>query len=653
MVEIYSRFEKESIDKLIYKIRRNSLDKTKVIIELDEDLFILNTRARCYINSQIFSILDYYKIPKEIRKEFIYDDVYTKSVSANYMNKCLNILSEINFDNKHLLLPHILADIKSSFVNISIIVNGIVSADHNMLEYARLYRKDQRFRDIFEKNVFELTDDPWTIKRKSDAVINLFKNQELILEPITEFLKYGIKVNSDQILMFFCYSMAPNYLDVHEVLPPLATAVIDGVKREYPQLVFDMISRLAIYCTKSNVKDTGVQSKLFSINMFSTKINMTDTRSTLEDCHSHIYLKIDITNEKDLRFFSGKYYYDNVKHVRLGVITKDRKDLIGKTLHIRTFAGCYGEVVCKECYGVNWEYVADTEFYKGNLHIYILQEFNRIMQQVISLKHHSVAILKPLNIGYNGVSYEIMHFIETHPELILRLEFNKLVINPEADVRWEPVRVIKDTDTKKAKKSRKDIKVKEKLFLNGIEFETTQKMKKISDYEYEIVIPNDSPLLKAQDLQDAIAKHSTKSGDFDKEAMKKLDLSGQVGHIFNYLKTKIKLSHVVYYEGIMHALIKDANDLTSRLTENTTLIEYTHANQILTKPERTSSISNILPHGYFKNTMNTVKLNDSPSESDILYSSLGPRTMATKNINKELNRSLMANTDNLYSKKQI
>lgn len=646
-ISVYSRFKKETMDHLVKSIRRQPLDKTKVAMILERDIIILTTRPRALINAHIFNLLQHYKIPLEYRKDFIFNGTYNKGESEKYMEKCFEIIKTVDFPHKNIYMSHILADIKSVFIILSIIVNGVVTCDHSIYDYSLCYDENPEFRKIFTEKVFEQDDDPWTIQRKADAVIDKFKKGEIQLNPLTSFLRYGVKANASQMLMFFCYSLAPNYADVHEVLPPLGVGIVNGIKDPYHLHTFDMISRLSIITGKNEVKETGLQSKRLAMNQVDTKLAIADTREMIDDCHTFIYFKATINDKKDLQFFKFKYIYDPIKHQRIDVIMPNRTDLIGKTVHIRTFAGCFGEVVCKECFGINWEMVADTEFYKGNFHLYALEEFNRKMQTVISIKHHSVAILKKIPCKFNGVEYDnITDFIEQEPYFD-KLAFDKIKVNKKFKVEFHPAYIKKEENLNKSRKKRLDTKVREELFIDGKKFETTQKLRKIDDYTYQIVIPNDSPLLQAQDLKMAINKHSSKNGDFEYNKMKGKTLSEQVTMIYEYLRKKIKLNHFIYYEAIIHALTRDADDPAKRISCDTTTILFTHADHALTKPERSSSVSNILPHGYINKILNEPKLNSTPTEADILYAGLGGRKIVNKNITKKLNASVVFNAPNI------
>lgn len=655
--QIYDRSKKEDIDRLTYIIRRQPLDNQKVYMDLGDGLYIHTTRARCYLNAQIFTILDEYSIPKN-RKQLIFNRGVYKSDMKDYIETVLDTLIDMDFPHKNILLTHVLADIKCSFASLSFLCNGVVSVDHSLLDYSEAYEKVPEFKKIFDEPVFSKHDNPWVIQQKADNVINKFKDGSINIEPLTDFLKFGVKVKPDQILMFMCYAMAPNFLNPKEVLPPLGVGIIDGVRKLWDLYVLDMISRLATITMKADVKETGLQSKRLSIVLSNTKLNRADTRETLDDCHAKFYFKTKIKNEKDLEHFSWKHIYDPNTHQKIGYVNKKDKSLIGKEVYLRTFMLCLGDIVCKECYGYTWNYVVDTELYKGNFLVYTLQIFNKKMQSVISIKHHSVAILKALMVWYGSdKARDILNVLE-NDDIIIDMDFDKIKINPKYKVEFIPEKIIiKEEPIRKPKKTkenapkkkkrkrprRTETRIKEQLWINGIEFKTEQKITKIDEYTYKLVIPNDSVLSQAYDLNTLVNGHSTAKGDFNPSDLNDKTLEEQVHIIYEYVKTKVKLDHFIHYEALIHALVKDANDPSSRLNEDTKLLLFTHANHALTQPERTKELSTILPHGFMGRIMSGILTNFAPSEMDILYAGLKPRQILNRNIFSEYNRIIENN----------
>ena len=633
--KIYSRFNKRDIDTLVRDLRRKPLDKTHLYIYLGNDLYLESTRGRCYLNALIFTVLDDYKIPVEYHKDFIYDRGMLKGDVKNYMKHCLETLLGIGFEAKNVMLSHILADIKSTFGFISIVCNGIVTADHSVYDYAKMYELNETFRKIFTEPVFKPSDTPWDCRRATDRLIELFKSKTIDLPPLTDFLRYGVKVSPEQIMFFFCYDIAPNFLNMREALRPMGIGVINGISNIWSIFVLDNISRLAIIMGKVDVKVTGVQSKRFSVCLADTKLNAADTRYIIDDCGNHDYIRFKIEKPSDLSFFKYKWFYDPATNKKLGWINETRTDLIGQEVNIRSFMLCRSETVCKECYGYNWEMVADTPLYKGNFSLYVLQEFNKKMQKVISVKHHCGWVYTDMWVDYNG-DHRTMDDLIKNSDLFVEVDYNIVRVNPKYSYEFIPFKVVED------KKGKKTSFVKEKLFIDGKEFVTSQTLKPNGDHSFIYTVPNNSVLLQAESLSVAINKHSsinkaTGKADFDSSLLKDKDLSEQAKLMFLYERTKVDMNHFIYYEALIHALIRDADNPNKRPDFDTKNLMLMHADHALTKPERNNNISTILPHGYINGIFNTINAQAVPNEMDILYQNLTDRQILKKNLFSDFN----------------
>ena len=638
-MKIYDRKIKEDIFKLIRDLRRHPLDKEHLFIKLEDNMYFKGPRARCYLNAMIFSVLDNYSIPLDVRDQIVFRGSVLKGHTTKYMNNILNLLLKTNFPFKEILLSHVLADIKMCFGYISIVCTGVVSVNHSIYDYAKLYQTNEHFRKIFTEPVFLPTDTPWDIRRRTDNLIELFKNKTIDLPPLTDFLRYGVKVSPEQIMMFFCYDIAPNFLRMKEALRPLGVGIINGITEVWPMFVLDNISRLAIIMGKTDVKVTGVQSKHFGTVLHQTKLNETITRKITDDCGNKDYIKFTINDEKDLKFFRFKYYYDPNTHKNLGYVDLDRHDLIGKELHIRSFILCKSLNVCKECYGYNWEMVADTPLYKGNFSLYVLQEFNKKMQRVISVKHHSGWVYTDMPVEYDGKK-TTMDWLIKNTDLFTKVDYDTVFVNPKYSYEFIPFYSAEDSN-KKGKK----IYVKEKVIIDGKELITDQMLRSNGENSFIYIVPNNSVLLQAKGLETAINKHSsinkvTGKPDLDLSKLRGKPISEQAKMLFEYEKSKVKMDHFIYYEALIHSLIRDADDMANKPTVETKNLTLAHADHAMTKPERTDNISTILPHGYFSKIFSTINTRYVPNEMDILYQNLTDRKILKKNIFADFNEAL-------------
>lgn len=628
-IKIYDYKNKSHIDRLVHYVRRHPLDfETKIYGDLGNDVYIHSTPVRVLLNSYIANVLDEYGVSAAGKRKLIFTSDYSKGKPSKYMNLVLDTIIEEHIKDEEIFLSHVLADIKSCFTLITIIVNGVVSKDHSLLDYLEAYEHVPEFREIFTNPPAKPSDHPWHQEKVLNSKMKEFEAGKIIVHPATDFFKSKTKLNVDQFKMCMQYGPIPYWERMTEVRGSIMCGILNGIESDWELYALDQISRLAIITGKNDVKVTGTQSKRTSIVLCDTKLNRADTRETIEDCHNKDYYVVYCFAEKDLSFFRYKNFYDPETHTKLGYVDKDRTDLIGKKVYIRTFATCKGDVICKECYGYNWRFACDTKLFKGNINVDVLQALNALLQQVISIKHHAAAKLKRVRLQWGDIDMDFAEFIDTSG-VFSEWNFDQFTVAEGHTVVFD-LQIVYD---KRNKPHQHTV-----MYIDGKEFITGQKIFKVNDRTFKMVIPNDSVISKADELRVAINAHSNEGGDFDDSFLKSgATVAEQMQYILDYLRRKINLDHFIYYEALAHALVKDADDLSSRLSEETTRLVFTHADHALQRPERSKKISTKLPHGYINNVLNSVSMASEPDETDILYQNIGDRKIRNKNVASEFN----------------
>lgn len=629
-IKIYNYKTKSHIDKLVHYVRRHPLDfETKIYGDLGDDVYIHSTPVRVLLNCYIANVLDEYGVSANGKRKLVFTSDYSKGKPGKYMNLVLETVMNEHIKNEEIFLSHVLADVKSCFTLITIIVNGVVSKDHSLLDYLEAYEHVPEFREIFTDPPAKPSDHPWHQEKVLNAKMKEFESGKIIVHPATDFFKSKTKLNVDQFKMIMQYGPIPYWERMTEVHGSILCGILDGIEDARELFALDQISRLAIITGKNDVKVTGTQSKRTSIVLCDTKLNRADTREMIDDCHNKDYYVVPCMTEKDLTFFRYKNYYDPETNVKLGYVDKNRTDLIGKKLYIRTFSSCKGDVICKECYGYNWRFACDTKLYKGNINVDVLQALNALLQQVISIKHHAAAKLKRVRLQWGEVDMDFADFVDTSG-VFSSWDFDKFTVADGHEVVF-------DHQILYGKRNKPHHHTT--MYIDGKEFITGQKIYKVDDRTFRMVIPNDSVISKADELRVAINAHSNSGGDFDDSFLKSgATVAEQMQYIVDYLRRKINLDHFIYYEALAHALVKDADDLSSRINEETTRLVFTHADHALQKPERSKKISTKLPYGYINKALNSVSMASDPDEIDILYQNIGDRKIRNKNVASEFNK---------------
>lgn len=185
--------------------------------------------------------------------------------------------------------------------------------------------------------------------------------------------------------------------------------------------------RTAQIIAKMNVGSSGHFARLLGLNNRDT-ILYPDSRYV---CDSVNTIRIEIKNEKMLKWYNNRYYRFDPKGMEYKINSKKDKHLIGKTIYLRSPMTCAsharGEGICYRCYG-------DLAYTNCNINIGQLAAellSSALTQRLLSAKHlleAAVMALKWVDIFGNffEVNYNIINLIEDYD-----YKGYKLIINPD------------------------------------------------------------------------------------------------------------------------------------------------------------------------------------------------------------------------------
>lgn len=384
---IFHYKSKEHIDYLVREMRNKPLDDQQIVGYLGSGIYIKDTRNRVFVNCKIFEILDVYKAPldSEFRKKFIFCGDYAKGKPIKYMDKICWELWHSKLEHKEVFMSHILADIKSVFYLVSIIMNGVIGMDHSWYDYVDAYRKIPDFKRLVEGELINSSMSPYEINDICNDITSEFENN-IVIHPLTDFYTAGVKVNKQQIQSMFCYGLIPNPLIKNMIKCdyPIVGGTLNGYQRRTDQYLADRLGRLNQVYSKAEIKAPGLLTKRLLISASIVRLNKPDTRETLDDCNSSEFINIKINDLKDLKMFRYKNFYNSKNQIEY--IDIDRTDLIGKEVKLITFMLCEGEdVICSKCFGYNHKFLEDNEVQKNNVVTFVAAKIAAVLQGVISL----------------------------------------------------------------------------------------------------------------------------------------------------------------------------------------------------------------------------------------------------------------------------
>lgn len=642
-MKTYNYLLKDDILDIIKQLRKENgiNEKARMFLDNKEDYYIEDTLPFCLVNALIFNILDTFKI-YEKREVFIFYESFCDNGSYKYMSKIKDhMLLEREFKDKEILMVHILTQIKDAFFILSTVLDRIVYLDHSLDDYLDAFDDSNEFSKVlYEPDLDPENMDPYTLRDNLNKIPDKFL-KEIHINPITRLMKSGVKVNRNQILQNFIWGLVPDKLHPDRMEDVF---VMEGCFSSYmnrDSLFIDgNIGRTAIINSKLETKETGALSKITGSILMNAVLNAPMTREVIHDCGTKRHRTITIKSEKDLKFNRFAYYlkpdgtYD--------FIDINRKDLIGKTLKVRSMTLCEGEHVCEMCFGHLHKFNQDTEVTKVNFGLLILVTLAAILQGVISIKHSISGNLQDIYVIYNGERLHLRDFIKKYAgDLIIKMGYNKIHFNS------------KDRDMRLVlSKDRKSYQ----LFIDGKEvilensFIIEDLGNNDNDLTVKIVLPNQSVLTRADDLQRALKEHSS-APEFASGWDKDMSIDDKIEYIIKFLEKYINFDHKNYAEGIAYCMIRDSEDHSKRPTADSKDIHFIKVQDVIRNPKCSDNLASTIPYGDVQKQLMTIKnpnsLKSPASDYDILYmvKEKSKETSPYFKINKMLDGFFTDNTE--------
>lgn len=656
-MELYDRRDLNRMRVLEKYFSEHPLDDKKIVVKLEKNIYLRGTVGRCILNTYLFEVFTDFNIPDEYKRQMIYRDNYFKGKFDAYMNSCIDIIKD-KLDNAPVMLGHLLGDMFSCFHRLAVVANDTLSMDHSLIGYVKAYKNNKDFRELFDNPVIKKIDDPYTVEEKYDYINKVITDADV--HPLSDFIKSGVKSNKMQIMGFIQVGLQPDQLDPGKVKNNTTSGWLNGLRNLEDMVHLDNQALEAVIKGKNEVQEPGELGKLINVALTETKINKDVTRAVVHDCGTHDYEIVTIKNKKDLKFYRYRYIVNPKNNKIIGYVDKNREDLIGQTLLLRMIHHCHGtESVCECCVGANAKFLQDTDIFKNNIYEYGMHKIGGKFQKVISIKHSNNAFLKPIPVRFGEYLYKnILEWVIDN-SCVSDFIFNKIIFYPGTILE------LKRVDGYKY----------QKLFVNGICLETLMdKPIELNGLTATIYLPNDSVLLTAKDIQVMLRMHSSSSDKYvmpeekwDRTNLHTKTRAEQVSSFYNYCKGKVEFEHSMYYEMIVHAMMRDLDDMSSKPTEDTKNVEFIHINQITSSADKSKRLSNRIHHGYIKVNLNSIIPFVEPCESDVLYNIIDDRDLSETAIATELysslrnynngvpvsNESTYKNIDNIYSSEDI
>lgn len=197
------------------------------------------------------------------------------------------------------------------------------------------------------------------------------------------------------------------------------------------QFVDSSSSRVAQIQTKKNVGSSGNFARILGINNIDTVLCDDPNYS----CSTKHFIHIDIKSQKVLNMLDGQWFRYNPDDIDR-LITRKRKDLIGKTIFLRSPMTCAsaaaGHGICYKCYGQ----LAYTNNIIKPGKFAAEQLSAELTQRQLSAKHLLETIANKINWNENFGTFCSMYLnaIYPNPEMInVSISIDPSIINTDSD----------------------------------------------------------------------------------------------------------------------------------------------------------------------------------------------------------------------------
>jgi hypothetical protein len=302
----------------------------------------------------------------------------------SYFNYILKRFKEDDKDLNFEELRKIVGETINEMSDISGDLNVLAGNSISFYDFVRLSSSDPEAKDMFNQKIDKRMQFD-EIEKKfgdlGDRIENYFKtNMDTELYP---FVISDTGINKKQFTQAVGFvGLKP---DIDGTIIPVAIEdnYLTGLKNLENYFINSKGTRKALITNSRMVRRSGYLTRKLSLAMIDRYHD-----NNIEDCGTKHFVKFEISNEKKLEQIEGRHYYElsesGMKEKEINTVLFSDKNLIGKTIALRSPVTCAAKHVCKTCYG------SDLSEINKNLNtglISVLLLTNPLTQKLLSAKH--------------------------------------------------------------------------------------------------------------------------------------------------------------------------------------------------------------------------------------------------------------------------
>lgn len=357
-----------------FKFTNNSKDE----YVLPFRLFVINTILWYpFVELYGMDILD---------SSFILSDPEELPYIENYLNdKLINTLT--TYHVKSSKMNYSISEVLFNLRNISKDYSIILGLDFSIPMFTKLYSENDRIREIMECH-FDENEQPHEIEQKLSSlekefigIISGMKDNHLGIA-----LRAQTGIKHKQLTEFaISEGLKPDISGRTIPIPIQSSTLIGGANKPSAQYIDATGARKSLIMNKKSMGMAGHFGK--TILLTARTVSMS---TEVSDCGTKHLVAYDVLNKTILKKLTGKFYRltdDPNEELKL-LNAKTDKDLIGKTIYVRSAATCACKNpnhVCAKCIGMTAVINADIS---DGISAFESEEITKVVNQnILSAKH--------------------------------------------------------------------------------------------------------------------------------------------------------------------------------------------------------------------------------------------------------------------------
>lgn len=302
-------------------------------------------------------------------------DRYFNSIIAKFKSDV-----DIDFDD----LRQIIAETINEMSDISGELNVLAGNSISFYDFVRLSSEDDEAYALFNQKIdkrmqFDEIEDKFN--NLGDDIEKYFKtNKDTELYP---FVVSDTGINKKQLTQAIGFVGLKPDIDGSVIPVAIQDNYLNGLTSLESYFINAKGTRKALITNNKQVRRSGYLTRKLSLCMVDRYHD-----NNFQDCKTEHLVNYRVDSAKKLSQIEGRHYHDinenGEKISELKTVGRNDKDLIGKTIGLRSPVTCAGEHVCKTCYGSELSEI-NRDLNTGLISVLFLT--NPLTQKLLSAKH--------------------------------------------------------------------------------------------------------------------------------------------------------------------------------------------------------------------------------------------------------------------------